>query len=55
MKTPVLLFRNEYGWHISAFKDYSVPTKFFCTLHEAKTYAEDMKYSIFRAYYHSDM
>ena len=54
MKTTVLLFRNDLGWHISTFKDYIV-TKVFASLKEAKDYIEDNNYTALRAYHHGDL
>jgi hypothetical protein len=49
MKTTVLLFRNELGWHISPFKKY-ISTKVFGSLREAKNWIDDNNYIAFRAY-----
>jgi len=49
MKTTVLLFRNENGWHVSPFKKY-ISTKVFRTLREARKWIDDNDYSAFRAY-----
>jgi len=54
MKTSVLLFRNDYGWRITPFKDTNVITKVFLSLREAKDYIQSNNFTAFRAYHHSD-